>query len=499
MEWKAVGKLILASTPMTLGLIASMYFIVAFIVLAFMRANFPFGLEWVEGAMVDQVRRLMAGHPLYAEPTLDNVPFPYTPLYIYLGVVFSKIFGIGYYPLRLISILSTAGCLLLLFSFIRRETGRATYGIIAAGLFAATFRLNAYWFDLARVDMLFFFLIAASAYLIRFGENSRMLVFAGIMAVLAFFTKQTALGPILALTIYALIFKRPMVWWFIAVVVIGLTSGMAMLDYIYDGWYGYYTITVPGNHGVLWHRVSTFWGRDFLFPLFPMLAVMLFYLLACARGRSVNKICFSFLFVGSLFGVAFLSRIKVGGACNTLIPMHFGAALLSGLALGCLNKSEKEIENKSSFQLMRVLLPLILLPQFLIGIYSPERFLPPKDAVVNGEKALDTLAEIPGDVWVVRYNNISSRLDKGYGTHRSLINDILKVKSTKKEFREKLLEPIKHVKYGAVVVNQKAIPAFIRNDLLTHYKKTNKFIRLLQWQTHKGWHTTKEYVYLPKS
>ncbi len=481
-----------------MGAAASLYFIVTFFILAVLRMNFPFDLEWVEGAMVDQVRRVLAGRPMYTGPSLDHVPFPYTPLYIYLGALFSKILGIGYLPLRLINVLSTAGCLLVLFLFVRRETGKRSYGLLAAGLFAATYRLNAYWFDLARVDMLFLALIAVSAYLVRFGKGARALFAAGILAVLAFFSKQTALGPILALALYVFLFRRALAWWFVGTVLGGIGIGLVILDAATGGWFLFYTFTVPGNHGVIWSRFRTFWINDLLHPISPMLIASLFYLLACRRIRLPEVFWFAFLFCGSLFSAAFLSRMKVGGACNVLIPLHFGLALLSGLAFGCLSERENDKENDRFPAALRPFFLFLILLQFVLGLYDPARFLPPERAVRDGKAALKTLSKIPGNVWVMRYNNLSSRLGKGSGVHVSIVKDIVKVENDDHPFRKKFLDPIREKRYGAVVVDEKAIPKFIRQDLSSHYSRSDGFIRMLRWQTLSGWEITKENIYLPK-
>ena len=38
-----------------------------------------FEIEWMEGSMVDHVRRVIDGQPLYVAPSLDFVPFIYPP------------------------------------------------------------------------------------------------------------------------------------------------------------------------------------------------------------------------------------------------------------------------------------------------------------------------------------------------------------------------------------------------------------------------------------
>ena len=78
----------------------------------------------MEGAMVDHVRRIMAGHKLYVQPSLRFVPFIYPPLYFYLAALVSHVLGAGLVPLRLLSFVASLGCFTLIYMLVRRETGR---------------------------------------------------------------------------------------------------------------------------------------------------------------------------------------------------------------------------------------------------------------------------------------------------------------------------------------------------------------------------------------
>ena len=58
-------------------------FVLLYIIIALIRIRYPFELEWIEGALVDHVNWLLTGHKLYVQPSLDFVPYFYTPLYFY--------------------------------------------------------------------------------------------------------------------------------------------------------------------------------------------------------------------------------------------------------------------------------------------------------------------------------------------------------------------------------------------------------------------------------
>ena len=45
------------------------------------RFPYPFGLEWMEGGILAHALRIAEGQPTYAAPSVDFIPFLYTPLY----------------------------------------------------------------------------------------------------------------------------------------------------------------------------------------------------------------------------------------------------------------------------------------------------------------------------------------------------------------------------------------------------------------------------------
>ena len=145
----------------TLLAVATLY-VAVYLILVFFRIQYPFELEWMEGGSVHQVIRILSGQKLYVSPSLEFVPFVYTPLYFYISASISRIIGAGFVPLRLVSFISSLGCFFIIFLFVKRETKSNFFGILAASLFSATFRRSGAFFDIARVDSLFlFFLLTA--------------------------------------------------------------------------------------------------------------------------------------------------------------------------------------------------------------------------------------------------------------------------------------------------------------------------------------------------
>jgi hypothetical protein len=60
----------------------------------------PVELDWMGGGSVELAARVLAGHSLYAAPSLGFVGWTYTPLYYWVASGVASLTGIGFLPLR---------------------------------------------------------------------------------------------------------------------------------------------------------------------------------------------------------------------------------------------------------------------------------------------------------------------------------------------------------------------------------------------------------------
>ena len=56
-------------------------FLTLLLVVGLSRIGYPYELEWMEGGSLQNVQRVVGGESIYVEPSIDFVPFLYTPLY----------------------------------------------------------------------------------------------------------------------------------------------------------------------------------------------------------------------------------------------------------------------------------------------------------------------------------------------------------------------------------------------------------------------------------
>ena len=168
-------------------------YLLCFVALAIKRCRYPFELEWMEGGVLEHIRRVARGEPLYVRPSIDFVPFIYTPFFYFVSAGMSKILGVGF--------LCAASCLIrLVISGVRvdlfdraERNGQPFRRLAATSLFVGTYRLTETFMDLARVDALFLALFLGGIYFFRFSKSIAGLVTGAMRLLLSFMTKQTAL------------------------------------------------------------------------------------------------------------------------------------------------------------------------------------------------------------------------------------------------------------------------------------------------------------------
>jgi hypothetical protein len=396
-----------------------------YVVLAVVRIQYPFELEWMEGGSVDHVRRILAGHALYVKPTLEFVPYIYTPLYFYISAAVSWILGIGFEPLRLVSFISSLGCFAVIFLIVRRETSDTTSGVLAASLFAATYRLSGAWFDIARVDSLFLFLFLASVYVIRFSQSARAYVLGGILIWLSFMTKQVALILALPLMVHAACRHWRRSLYLIATAVGAVVVSTLILNRIHDGWYTFYIYELPRRHEIIPHLFLDFWVKDLFLPL-PIACVLCgSFLAARLRQPSSGKGQFYLFLTVGMLGGALSSRLHLGGYDNVLFPAYACIAIVFGLALhrigGLLTG-----KGTAGARLGMILITVSCLIQFGILKYDPVEQVPTARDLTAGRELIDLVSRVRGEVFMPDHGFLSHLAGKRTYAHRMAIHDVLR-------------------------------------------------------------------------
>ncbi len=400
-------------------LCASTVFILTYLLVALARITYPYELEWMEGGAVDHVRRILDGRPLYVEPTLGFIPYIYTPLYFYAAAAVSLATGAGFLPLRLVSLLSSLGCLGVIFQLVRRETGDARCGLAAAGLFAATYRLGGAWLDLARVDSLFLCLLLAGASILRSRATALSDGAAALVLTLAFLTKQTAAFVALALVPFCVLARRGVGR---AVYPTALLGGLAvstlLLDALSAGWFGYYVFSLPRQHAVEAPRILGFWLHDIARPLAIATGIALLHLWR-ARRRAGHAALFHSLLLGGCLAATWLVRVRTGSYDNVLLPAHAALAIGFGLGLG----DGSACRASPPLRLSAAAIPLLALVQLLLLGYDPRAQIPTRADVEAGDRLVEAMRRIPGEVYLPMHGYLTALAGKPTFAHGQAVDD----------------------------------------------------------------------------
>ena len=124
----------------------------------FHRFSYPFDLEWMEGGLLVHGKRLAEGSSIYPEPSIEFIPYLYTPLYPTLLAIFNYAVDISYQVGRAISIISLVVLFWQMYKDITyrvapEEKPIARMGwLMGLGVIAASYPYMEGWFDIVRAD-----------------------------------------------------------------------------------------------------------------------------------------------------------------------------------------------------------------------------------------------------------------------------------------------------------------------------------------------------------
>lgn len=490
--------------------IGAVFFIAVYAWIAVSRMEYPFDLEWLEGAAASNALRAMNGLPIYVKPTLDYVPEVYTPLYFYFSSLAMRVTGPGFLPLRFVSFFFSLWSMALLFDLARRETGRAGPGLLAAGAFAAMFGACGAWYDLARVDSMFLFFLLLGIWIVRHGQGAAAAAAAGLVAALAFFTKQTALGLFVPLLLWACFAWRRRAAVFAGVAVPLIGGGFLFLDAIHEGWFRYFTVTLPAMDGIRHEMLARFWWDDLFLTLPVASAALLGFLLLTVLGKSGRpaRDAWFFLFAGGgMIGLSWLARIHKGGYLNVLMPACALLALALPLGLDALERLLKHrgpalrhgLSSLAAAAVIAQLAWLAAAPEK--GMLPAGRWIPTGEDRAAGEAIVDLIAGYEGPVFTPFHCFLPVSAGKRYCGSRGAMMPILygRDDERRQEFVTSSILAIRRHKYDAIILDKKRFRHLMEAIELYYRQEPGDLIaRPDLFRTVTGMKTQPRFLYEPK-
>jgi hypothetical protein len=413
------GELILASI-LVLGAAAYLFL---YLFVALHRLRYPYELEWIEGGLVDQVGRIVAGRTVYGPPDISFTPFFYTPLYFYLAALPAKIFAIGFFPLRLVSFLSSLVALGGIFWVVQREGRNLLASFLAAGVFIASYRITGAFLDIARVDSLSIVFLVFFCLSIPKTPNRGRWFITGILAGLMYLTKQTLLLVLVPVFLLHLIQYRRRAVWMAAGFIIPIAVVTVLFNLASDGWYSFYTFDLLQTEWLSLDVMIGFWTTD----LFRHYAVVIFFSLGglfflFRQDREEFWKWFALL-TGALI-CSFVARSRLGGYDNVLLPAVVVLSMLLGIGWSRVRFS---LERFPAFIRSAATIALMIAAGYQLYHlrYNPSDQIPTAENYRAGEQFVEYVSQIPGEVYILYHPYYAVMAGKQSFAHESALSDIL--------------------------------------------------------------------------
>lgn len=415
-----------------LGLFAiSLIPVFLYLFLIYQRINLPFDLEWGEGAGINQIYRILSGKPLYGPPDLEFAPLVYTPLYYWFASLLSRLGLPVILAARLISILASFGSAAVAARLVIQETDNRMAGWLASVLFLACFGLSDGFYDLVRVDSMYVFVLLITFSVLRNASKPLGLSSAGFLIAAGFFIKQSALLVFIPIILYLLVKDWKTAWPLILSMMIGIILPFYWINSRSGGWFNYYILRLPQEHGFSLISAVDFWVGDLLGPLGIASGFGLIYLVSRLKSGDKPEIersgswiqvqdnkhsaLFFALFALGTIGTGWITRASNGGGVNNAMSAYASLSLLFGL--GFFQMSEWSSRRGEKPELVAGLVACIAAIQFIGLIYNPFNFLPTTEEVQTNEDLLTYFSETEGLIWAPYRSHLPGLVNKNSSIH----------------------------------------------------------------------------------
>jgi hypothetical protein len=467
------------------------------------RFAYPYDLEWMEGGMLHHAQRIRDGAGIYVPPSVDFIPYLYTPLYPSLVALFGGAFGVSYAVGRAISILSLLGIALTAALQIpsrrhqHQRLGPPWGGmVLGLGLFAAAYPITDGWYDLVRADTLFLLLVTTGiGALPRWARTGAgfaghaQVAASAVVLTLAFFCKQTGiiyvgLGGVIVL---ALNWRRLPI--FVATAGILGLGGTAILERSTNGWFWTYISKIHRAHDF---NMDRFWksfgnilwrtkGEGYEFPTLgaPVTCVVVIALGLVAvtwwKKRVILKQTQPLLIWASMFVVSVLVGAVGWGTefahFNAYMPAFLHGALAAGAAVPAVYACARlwwgdrpRLELGSTGAAVAVALPLAIV--CITASWQPSKYIPTDADVAAGDRLIARLRTLEGEVWMPSHPWYLYMAGHTPRVHRMGIKDV-----TARQARtvEGLDDALARRAFAAIVLdnadlhNREHLPGLVRN------------------------------------
>jgi hypothetical protein len=426
------------SLARALVVVASLVPIAVYLYVALRRIGYPYELEWLEGGAVEIVRRVAEGQAIYVQPSVHYVPYPYTPLYFWVSGALAHVTGVGFLPLRLVSLLSSLGCCAVLIRIVWRETGDLVAGILASGLFTATFAVSGAWFDIGRVDSFSLLLLLLAISAARRAETISRGIGVGVLVFLAFMAKQDTLIAAAPVLVLLIVIKRRAGGAALTATVALVVGSTAVLNATTHDWYGYYVFDELAHQGLTGSAWTTFFTRSLLHEPWALILGLagLAVAVVLRRREGFTDWLFWSVAVGGLLASSLVSRLHSGGGPDVLMPAFAGVAIFGALGYYVLRREAARLgadgstgplgRGRQVAALAAASLAAVVAVQIVALRYDPARYIPSAADQAAGDRFIALVRHTPGAVIVADHPYYDTLAGKTSWAQGEALHDIVR-------------------------------------------------------------------------
>jgi 4-amino-4-deoxy-L-arabinose transferase-like glycosyltransferase len=445
-------------------------YVILFLFSAGLRLIYPYEVEWNEGAVLDHAIRIVTNKPIYAAPSLDFTAFVYTPLYYYATALLMKIGGVGLWSGRVISIIATLLTAKIMGRIVHRETSSSLLAFTSVALYIAFYHLTGFFYDIVRMDALAICLVTGSIYAALYLRRGYLI--AAVLVALAYFTKQQMIFALPALLLGLAFRSRKHAAWF-GILSVGLILfGSITYNWGTNGWYGFYTTTIPGMKAA----ESFSWLTAFeFFPiwivstmgLFTLVLLVAIIIIGKKNLRGIWPILWSMTLMALISSA--LSIGNFGGYRNVFMPLTMMLAIVFPIGIKVI---------ADAFPDRPRLVHILILLGFLSLVYNPlgEKMLFASARQRQaGDEFIEKLEAIPGDVWIPFHGYIGALARKQMHVHYMAMNDALVPHdSTSMRFQRQIDSALTAHRFSAIILDEQSV---YRWDSVSHYVQTSSVFK----------------------
>ena len=387
----------------------AIFFIVLFFFTALPRLLYPYDLDFIEDSMLMETLQFARGQPVYVPPNSDFNPHVYMPLFFWLGAALFKIGEPSLVLLRMISFSATLVTTILIYWIAARESGLRWIGLTCAGLFLGGYRINGFWYEVARVDSLFVTLMLAGFALAIYAvDSNRRLILSAVVLALAAFTKQTGFIVAMSLSLYLFIKIGRRAWFFLIPFSVLTVIPMLLINWSTDGWFFYHIFYIGSADPIESNRLVNFITKEVFGAMAGLSLIAILATILGIQRMGLKVLLKQPWLIGLVLAIVIsgLGRMRVGGNINNRMPAYAFLCLIPAIWMQMFLprlSSNAHLNDRRLVLWRNWIVVVLILIQFVLGRYSPQRHIPTSFMKQSGDRLVQTIAASKGQVLVAMH------------------------------------------------------------------------------------------------